>query len=99
MSASRRGNWRALLLQGMGAVAIALAASLAWADALPASGPSPAVGGKAPILSPEAPPSFGDLDGASPLLAVFSAARTGQDPALGWPRLVRRAEVRPRVGG
>ncbi len=82
MSASRRGNWRAVLLQGMGAVAIALAASLAWADALPASGPSPTVGGEAPMLSPEAPPSFGDLGVASPLLAVFNTAPPAPDPAL-----------------
>ena len=36
----------------------------------------------ASILSPEAPPSFGDLADASPLVAVFTAARGARDPAL-----------------
>jgi murein L,D-transpeptidase YcbB/YkuD len=39
-----------------------------------------------PILSPEAPLSFGELAGASPLLAAFSAPRTSQgpEPYLTW---------------
>ncbi|HEY5206932.1 MAG TPA: hypothetical protein VIJ63_20385, partial [Roseiarcus sp.] len=53
----------------MSAVTLACAASLAWADPLP-------------YLSPEAPPSFGDLADASPLVAVFTAARGARDPAL-----------------
>jgi L,D-transpeptidase YcbB len=77
---------RSFLLPGVAAAA-ALAASLVLADAQPAPGPSRAdLGAGVPILSPEAPLSFGDLAGASPLLAVFTAARAARDPALdpGW---------------
>jgi L,D-transpeptidase YcbB len=37
-------------------------------------------------LAPDAPPSFGDLGSASPLLAVINAARPNRDPApdAGW---------------
>ena len=37
-------------------------------------------------LAPDAPPSFGDLGSASPLLAVINAARSNRDPApdAGW---------------
>jgi L,D-transpeptidase YcbB len=69
MSAFGRGRVRTVLLSGLSAVTIACAARFAVADPLP-------------HLSPEAPPSFGDPVGASPLVAVFSAARTAQDPAL-----------------
>ena len=62
MSAFGRGR-RRTLAPGLSAAAIAFAASLACADAQLASG--------SPILSPEAPVSFGDLAGASPLLAVL----------------------------
>ena len=68
-----RGRVRALLLSGLGAAAIACGASLAFADTALA----PAV----PILSPEAPPSFGDGAAASPLVAVYTAARGARDPA------------------
>ena len=64
-----RGAWRTVLLSGLSAVAITCAASLAFADLLP-------------YLSPEAPPSFGGLADASPLVAVFTAARGARDPAL-----------------
>ena len=74
---------RSFLLPGVAAAA-ALAASLVLADAQPAPGPSRAdLGAGVPILSPEAPLSFGDLAGASPLLALFTAARAARDPALG----------------
>ena len=66
-----RGAWRnGRVLGGMGVVALAFAASLACADAQLA--PS------AQVLSPEAPVSFGDLGGASPLLAMFTAAPTAR---------------------
>jgi L,D-transpeptidase YcbB len=78
-SALGRGRWRSLLL---GAATIALAANLAWAAAPPAIGPAPADGSPRTILSPETPPSFGDLDAASPLLAVFNVPNAGRDPAL-----------------
>jgi hypothetical protein len=51
----------------LSAVAIACAASFAFADPLP-------------YLSPESPPSFGDLFDANPLVAVFTA-RGARDPA------------------
>ncbi|MGH6798242.1 MAG: hypothetical protein ACREDI_07650, partial [Roseiarcus sp.] len=107
MSAFGRGDWRwPLLPQGMGAVAVALAASLALADAQPAAGPAPADrGGRVPILSPEAPLSFGDLGRASPLLAAFIAARAAQDPApdaglFAEPKvdLAPAAQIAPRDG-
>src|ERR1700722_14105805 len=62
-----RGAWRTVLLSGLSAVAIACAASFAFADPLP-------------HVSPEAPPSFGDLADASPLVAVLTA-RGARDPA------------------
>ena len=46
------------------------------------AGPALAGQGALPILSPEAPPKFGEPGEASPLLAVFNAARVAQDPAL-----------------
>jgi L,D-transpeptidase YcbB len=64
MSAFGRGRARAVLLSGLSAVAIACAESFGLAD---------------PLLSSEAPPSFGDIPYASPLLAVFTANRS---PAL-----------------
>jgi murein L,D-transpeptidase YcbB/YkuD len=87
MSAFGRRRVRTLLLSGSGAAVIACAASLAWADAQLASGPTGAEpGAGVPILSPEAPLSFGDLGGASPLLAVFDAAPAARDPVVnvGW---------------
>src|ERR1700722_3280371 len=69
MSAFGRGTVRTVLLSGLSAVAIACVASFAFADPLP-------------YLSPEAPPTFGDPADASPLVAVFSAARGARDPAL-----------------
>jgi L,D-transpeptidase YcbB len=62
-----RGAWLTVLLSGLSAVAIACAASFAFADPLP-------------YLSPESPPSFGDLFDANPLVAVFTA-RGARDPA------------------
>jgi L,D-transpeptidase YcbB len=70
MSAFGRGG----RLGGMSVIALACAASLAFADAQSAPG--------VPILSPEAPVSFGDLAGASPLLVVFTAALAPRRPAL-----------------
>jgi murein L,D-transpeptidase YcbB/YkuD len=70
MSAFGRGR----RLGGMSVIALAFAASLAFADAQSTPG--------VPILSPEAPVSFGDLAGASPLLVVFTAARAPRGPAL-----------------
>ena len=69
MNAFGRGRVRTVLLSGLSAVAIACAASFAFADPLP-------------YLSPEAPPSFGEIPYASPLVAVFTAARGARDPAL-----------------
>src|ERR1700722_2335479 len=68
-SAFGRGTVRTLLLSGLSVVAIACAASFAFADLLP-------------YLSPEAPPRFGELADANPLVAVFAAARGARDPAL-----------------
>ena len=89
---SGRGRRRALLLPGLGAVAIAFAASLACANAQSLPGPSGAE--LAPMLSPEAPPNFGGHGEARPLLAVFAATRASR--GLGPVALVSRAEVRPR---
>ena len=61
MSAFGRVTVRTVLLSGLSAVAIPCAASFAFADPLP-------------YLSPEAPPSFGDLADASPLVAVVARA-------------------------
>ena len=77
MNAFGRGRVRTVLLPGLGALAIACAASFAFADPLP-------------YLSPEAPPSFGDLADASPLVAVFTAHAKGS-PGLD---LTRFAEPR-----
>ena len=71
MSAFGRGTC-ALFCAGMNALALACATSLAFAGTELAPG--------VPILSPEVPVSFGDLAGASPLLAMFTAA-----PAAGGP--------------
>jgi L,D-transpeptidase YcbB len=91
MSAFGRGTVRTVLLSGLSAVAIACAASFAFADSLP-------------YLSPEAPPSFGDLADASPLVAMFTAQAT-RSPALGPLRfaepkfdLASGDETRPREG-
>jgi L,D-transpeptidase YcbB len=82
MGAFGRGSWRRVLPpEAVGAVAIALAVSLSCTDAR-AAGPSRADQGAVPILSPEAPPSFGDLGGASPLLAVFNDARAARDAVM-----------------
>src|SRR5277367_6407586 len=67
MSAFGRGTVRTVLLSGLSAVAIACAASFAFAD---------------PFLSPETPLSFGEIPNASPLVVVFTAARGARDPAL-----------------
>ena len=69
MNAFGRGTVRTVLLSGLSAVAIACAASFAFADSLP-------------YLSPEAPPSFGDLADASPLVAVFTT-HANRSPAQG----------------
>src|ERR1700722_14047753 len=68
-----RGRLHTLLLSGFGAAAIAFGASRAFADTAPAPG--------VPILSPEAPPSFGEAPCTSPLLAVFTAAPAAGNPA------------------
>ena len=73
---------RALLLPGLGAIAIAFAASLACANAQSLPGPSGAE--LAPMLSPEAPPNFGGHGEARPLLAVFAATRASQGWAPTW---------------
>src|SRR6202020_1074319 len=69
MNAFGRGRVRTVLLSGLSAVAIACAASFAFADS-------------APYLSPEAPPSFGEVPYPSPWTAVVTAARGARDPAL-----------------
>ena len=68
MNAFGRGTVRTVLLSGLSAIAIACATSFAFADPLQ-------------YLSPEAPPTFGDLADASPLVAVFTA-HTNRSPAL-----------------
>ncbi len=81
-SAVAPGSRQGLLLRGAGAVAIALSASLAWADA-PSARPSPAdLGPGAMILSPEAPLDFGAPGAASPLLAMFNAPPAARESAL-----------------
>jgi murein L,D-transpeptidase YcbB/YkuD len=72
MSAFGRGRRRRFLPPGLGAVAIACAANLVFA------GPQLGV----PILSPEAPLSFGEIPYASPLFTVFTAGRTARGSAL-----------------
>ena len=74
MSAFGRGDRLSLpLLRAAGAVAAALAACHACAGGPAIARPSPAI---APLLSPEAPPRFGDI-APSPLLSLFNAARGG----------------------
>ena len=74
---------RLWLPQAVGAVAAVLAASLASADGLPTAWRAPAGGGAPiPLVAPEAPPSFGDIE-ASPLLSMFNAARAGGDGGSG----------------
>ena len=51
MSALRAGNWRRLLLQGAGAVVLALAANLAWAGAPLSAGPAPTDRGATGLLA------------------------------------------------
>ena len=68
MNAFGRGTVRTVLLSGLSAIAIACATSFAFADPLQ-------------YLSPEAPPTFGDLADASPLVAVFTA-HTNRSSAL-----------------
>src|SRR5271166_264881 len=76
-----RGKRRALLAS-VGGVAVALAASLALAEAAPAAGPSPAErGARLPLLSLEAAPSLGEIGDERPLVAVFNAARSCGDGA------------------
>ena len=80
MSAFGRGRRRRdLLARAAGAVATALAASLAGTGA-PAAAPDR--GGGAPLLAPEQPPSFLAIGDVSPLIAAFNAARAPQDDAL-----------------
>jgi hypothetical protein len=69
MSAFGRARVRTALLSGLSAVAMACAASLAFADPWP-------------ILSPEAPLKFGDVADASPLFAVFATGHIAGDPTL-----------------
>jgi L,D-transpeptidase YcbB len=69
MSAFGRARARTLLLSGLSAAAMACAASLAFAD------PSP-------ILSPDAPPRFGDVADASPLVTVFAVGNRARGWAL-----------------
>ena len=69
----RRDRLSLPLLRAAGAVAAALAACHACAGGPAIARPSPAI---APLLSPEAPPRFGDI-APSPLLSLFNAARGG----------------------
>src|SRR5271165_5823976 len=73
-----RGKQRALLAS-VGGVAVALAASLASAEAAPADRDA-----RLPLLPPQAAPSLGEVGAASPLVAVFNAARA---PGAGAPSL------------
>jgi L,D-transpeptidase YcbB len=76
---------RRTLVPGLGAVAIALAASLACADAQSPPGPFGAdLGAPVPIPSPEGQLNFGDNGEASPLLAVFDTADAGPGSAPTW---------------
>ena len=78
MRAFGRGKQRAL---SVGGVAVALAASLAGAEAAPAPALPADRGARLPLLSPEAAPSLGEVGDASPLVAVFNAARAAGDGA------------------
>jgi L,D-transpeptidase YcbB len=82
MSAFGRRRRRRFLLPGLGAVAIACAANLAFADPLPLAGSSADPGVRVPIPSLEAPLKFGDLAEAGPLLAVFVAGYRERGLAL-----------------
>ena len=73
---------RRLLPLGLGAVAIACAGNLAFADPLSPLDPSATdLDTRVLILSPEAPVKFGDLADVSPLFAVFIAGGMARDPA------------------
>jgi L,D-transpeptidase YcbB len=86
MSVFGRGKRRGLLVaRALGAVAATLAASLAWAGAPPAE---PNRDGAIPLLSPEAPVSFGAIGDISPLIASLDAARAPQDDALSLDLLI-----------
>jgi L,D-transpeptidase YcbB len=66
------------LSRAASAVAAALALSLACAEA----GPAPSDrGARVPLLTPEAPPSLGDVGDPSPVVAVFNASRALRDGA------------------
>src|SRR5882757_4457359 len=74
VTAFARRTLRELLPQSVGVAALAFGASLAWAEAQPSvDSVSTERSVKSPILSAEAPPAFGGISDASPLLAVFSA--------------------------
>jgi murein L,D-transpeptidase YcbB/YkuD len=82
MSAVRRGK-RRKLVPSLGTVAIALAAGLGCADAQSPPGASGSdLGVHVPILSPEAPLSFGNLADANPLFAVFIAGNIARGSTL-----------------
>jgi murein L,D-transpeptidase YcbB/YkuD len=102
VSASARGagsgRW---LAQGLGAGVIALSASLALADITVAGPPSLDLIGVVLRLSPEAPVSFGDLDGSSPLLAIYNAAPFAHLPGrdLAEPKLDLASAAQIPPGG
>ncbi len=80
MSALGRGRRRGLLLaRALGAVAAALAPSLAWAGA-PAAEPNRDGGIR--LVSPEAPASFGAIGDVGPLIATFNTPRAPRDDGL-----------------
>jgi L,D-transpeptidase YcbB len=98
-----RNRRRLRLPQRAGPVTVALAASLALAQAQPAAGPSPGDGAAKSILSPEAPPSFGEIPGASPLLIVLNVATGVQisAPDMRWitePKFDLASQGAPREG-
>jgi L,D-transpeptidase YcbB len=97
MSALGRGNRRGSPLpRAASAVAAALAASLACAE----TGPAPADrGARVPLLSPEAPPSLGDVRDPSPAVAVFNASRALADQASSLTLLARPKLDFTRIGG
>jgi len=77
MSAARFGK-RRLLAGVLWAVAASLGATLALAGGAPATEPNQA--GRVPLLSPQAPASFGSAAEPSPLIAIFNAERApGED--------------------
>jgi L,D-transpeptidase YcbB len=83
MNASRRPNWRRLLRQGVGAAAVALAASLAWADAAPA---------QELVRADNPPPVVYDPTAGPPLSPIQSALRAAME------RLVSRDDRRNPLG-